>query len=75
MKRSLQATILLLVCVAAYLASFRLFMRSHMMTSIVEGHTSTYIGVADTRLNRLLVTLYQPVLRYTFPAGTPLKWF
>ena len=63
LKRSLQATILLLICVAAYLASFGLFIRSHIMTSIVEGRTFTYVGVADTRLNRVLVTLYQPALR------------
>lgn len=75
MRRSLKAITILLICVAAYLASFGLFIRSHIMTSIVEGHTSTYIGVADTRVNRVLVTLYQPVLRYTYPARTPIKWF
>ncbi len=59
---------------ACYPLSFYFFLKMHLITGIVGGHTTTYVALPNTALNRGFVVLYAPLLKRSFPAGSPIMW-
>lgn len=71
--RTILVSLLIAAIIAAcYVLSYRFFVRAHIVTSIMGGRTTTYMAVPNTVLNRALLTIYAPLIRNRYPAGTPV---
>ena len=65
----------MVLSIIAYLGSFALFVRSHLTSGIQAGTTKTYLALQDTRLNRTLMKVYEPLIVFSLPAGAPVEWY